>query len=73
MHVMGVYYVFVYDEQLIFGWLSAVSSITSVISSQHAVAHGSHHMYHQIDVISLPEWNIKEDTGKSMKNALYVL
>ena len=33
--------------------------------------------YHQIDIslfaVSKDEWDTKEDTGKSMKNALYVL
>jgi len=31
-------------------------------------------LYHKIDtfVVSKDEWNIKEDTVKSMKNALYV-
>jgi len=31
--------------------------------------------YHQIETfaVSKDEWNTKEDTGKSMKNALYVL
>ena len=29
--------------------------------------------YHQIDKYSFQQWNTKEDTGKCMKNALYVL
>jgi len=34
---------------------------------------GSHHVQPLNQHFSLSEWNTKEDTGKSMKNALYAL
>ena len=36
---------------------------------------GSYHVLLQIDTFAVgkDEWNTKEDTGKSMKNTLYVL
>ena len=29
--------------------------------------------YHQIDIFRKDEWDTKEDAGKSMTNALYIL
>jgi len=34
---------------------------------------GSHHVQPPIFTVSKDEWNTKEDTGKSLKNALHVL
>jgi len=48
---------------------------TIKITDDFGYAKEAHHVYHQIDAfyVSKDKWNTNEDTGKSLKNALYVL